>query len=48
MAIPKFKLADVQNDLYQIVMQSQKQNQKQPGNIVQSLLERAKAKREVK
>ena len=45
MAIQKFKITDVDDELIQIVQQSQGQNRKQPGNIVQSLLEKAKAKR---
>jgi len=45
MAIQKFKIEDVDKELIQIVQQSQAQNQKQPNNIVQSLLQRAKAKR---
>jgi len=45
MAIQKFKITDVDDELVQIVQQAQGQNRKQPGNIVQSLLEKAKAKR---
>jgi len=45
MAIQKFKIEDVDAEIVQIIQQSQMQNQKQPGNIVQSLLQKAKAKR---
>ena len=45
MAIQKFKIEDIDNEIIQIVQQSQRQNQKQPGNLVQSLLQKAKAKR---
>jgi len=45
MAILKFKLQDIDNEIVQIIQQSQRQNQKQSGNIVQSLLQKAKAKR---
>ena len=48
MAIQKFKIQDVDAELVQIVQQSQMQNQKQPPNIVQSLLQKVQAKRAVK
>ena len=46
MAIQKFKIEDVDNEIVQIIQQSQRiNNQKPQPNLVQSLLQRAKAKR---